>query len=327
MAVSKTDPIDHNFMKLLMFLLLLGPLAFSQPRGVVNAVEGAPNLPAQKIGPRDLIAIQVYDSPELTRTVRVGADGMIRLPMLRQRIKADGLMPGDLELAVATALEEEGLIIEPFVSVTVAEYSSRPISVAGAVKGPLTFQASAPVTLLEAITRAGGLTPEAGPEILISKSQQGPDGEQTSLIQRVPVKALIDAADPDVNIQLSGGEEVRVPEAGKIFVVGNVKKPGAFPVQDGAESSVLKVLALAEGLAPYSGKQAYIYRREANGDKNEIPIELDKIMRRKSPDAPLLANDVLYIPDNRGKRIGMAAIERLLLFGSTAGATALIYTR
>jgi hypothetical protein len=106
-----------------------------------------------------------------------------------------------------------------------------------------------------------------------------------------------------------------------------VKKPGAFPVQDGAETSVLKVLAMAEGLSSFSGKQAYIYRREASGSKNEIPIELGKIMDRKAPDATLLANDVLYIPDNHGKRIGIAALEKLLLFGSTVGGTALIYGR
>jgi polysaccharide export outer membrane protein len=283
------------------------------------------NLPAQKIGPRDLIMVQVYGSPELSRSVRVGADGMIRLPMLKQRIKGEGMMPNDLEVMVAAALDEEGLVVDPLVTITVAEYSSRPISVAGAVKEPLTFQASAPVTLLEAITRAGGLTPVAGPEILVSKTQTGPGGQPTSLMQRVSVKALIEGTDPEANLRLSGGEEVRVPEAGKVFVVGNVKRPGAFPVQDGAETSVLRMLALAEGLAPFAGKLAYIYRREASGSKNEIPIELNKIMLRKAPDAPLLANDVLYIPDNRNGRLGLAILEKLLLFGGTAGATALVY--
>jgi len=313
-------------MRFTTLLLLFAPLALPQEREFPTR-EWTANLPAQKIGPRDLIAIQVYDSPELTRTVRIGADGMIRLPMLKQRIKAEGLMPSDLETALAKALEEEGILVEPLVTVTVAEYSSRPISVAGAVKTPLTFQASAPVTLLEAVTRAGGLTPEAGAEILISKSQPGPDGNPTSLIQRVSVKALIDYGDPESNLKLTGGEEIRVPEAGKVFVVGNVKKPGAFPVQDGAETSVLKMLALAEGLAPFAGKQAFIYRREASGSKNEIPIELSRIMDRKAPDATLLANDVLYVPDNHGKRLGIAALEKLLMFGSTAGATALIYGR
>src|SRR4030095_9083764 len=62
------------------------------------------------------------------------------------------------------------------------------------------------------------------------------------------------AADPDMNVRLSGGEEIRVPEASKIYVVGSVKRPGAFPLRDAADTSVLKLLALAEGLAPYSGK-------------------------------------------------------------------------
>ena len=316
--------LHMNPTKLFVVLFAGASLVLSQGRGFPPG-DATANLPAQKMGPRDLIAIQVYDSPELTRTVRIGADGFVRLPMLKQRIKAEGLMPTDLEAAIAIALQEEGLIVEPFVTITVAEYSSRPISVAGAVRAPLTFQASSPVTLLEAITRAGGLTNETGPEILISKTQPGPNGEQTSLIQRVLVKALIDAADPDANIKLTGGEEVRVPEAGKVYIVGNVKKPGAFAVQDGAETSVLRMLAVAEGLAPFAGKLAYIYRREGNGAKNEIPIELSKIMDRKAPDAPLLPNDVLYIPDNRTKRIGISALERILMFGTTAGATALLF--
>jgi len=311
-------------MRLTTLIMLLIAEAFAQTHGLP---ETTANLPAQKIGPQDLIGIQVYDSPEFTRTVRVGADGKIRLPMLDEKIAAEGLLPSELEIAVAQALTRAGLLVDPFVTITVVEYGSRPVSVAGAVKSPLTFQASAPVTLLEAITRAGGLTPEAGPEILISKMQPGPDGEPASLIQRVPVKALIDQADPDANLRLTGGEEVRVPEAGKVFVVGNVKKPGAFAVQEGSETSVLKLLALAEGLAPYAGKQAFIYRREASGSKNEIPIELSKIMERKAPDAPLLPNDILYVPDNHGKRLGVAALEKILLFGSTAGATALIYGR
>ena len=283
------------------------------------------NLPAQRIGANDLVAVSVYDAPELTRTVRVGADGLLRLPMLKRRIKAAGLMPGELETAIASALVTEGLIVDPFVTVTIAEYNSRPISVAGAVKQPLTFQAAGPVTLLEAITKAGGLAPEAGPEILVSRSQTGADGSVTALVQRILVKGLIDAADPTLNISLIGGEEIRVPEVGRVYVIGNVKKPGAFAVQDGMESTVLKMLALSEGLMPYAAKDAYIYRREANGSKNEIQIPLNKIMDRKAPDAPLLANDILYVPDNKGRRMTLGALERIMAFGAGAG-TALIYT-
>jgi polysaccharide export outer membrane protein len=286
-------------------------------------------LPAQKIGPNDLVAISVYDSPELSRTVRVGADGTVRLPMLKQRVEAKGMMPGDLGAAIADALRIEGLVVDPMVTVTVAEYSSRPVSVAGAVRTPLTFQAVRPVTLLEAITQAGGLSPDAGREILISRRQTGADGADgaaTSLMQRVSVKALINDADPAVNFTLTGGEEIRVPEAGKVFVLGNVKKPGVYTVQDTAETTVLKVLAMAEGLVPMASNQAYIYRREGGaGSKNEIPVELKKIMDRKAPDAALMANDILYVPDNHGRRVGLAVLEKILLFGGTAGATALVY--
>lgn len=297
--------------------------AQTRPAGVVEL--GGANLPAQKIGANDLIAVSVYDGPEFTRTVRVGADGEIRLPMLTERIRAQGLLPAQLEGAIAAALKKEQILVDPFVTVTVVEYFSRPISVAGAVKNPTTFQAVGGVTLLEAITRAGGLGPDAGPEILVSYRQADPDGAPVLLTRRIPVKALIDAADPEVNLKLTGGEEIRVPEAGKVFVVGNVKKPGAYPIQDTAETTVLKMLAMAEGLAPFAAKQAYVIRRGDRSEaRHELPIELRKILQRKSPDVPLVANDVLYIPDAASRRASLAVLEKILLFGSGA-TTALIY--
>src|SRR5437667_7500862 len=182
--------------------------------------------------------------------------------MLKRQIKADGLMPAQLESAIAEAVTAEQLLVDPFVTVTVAEYNSYPISVAGAVKQPLTFQANNPVTLLEAITRAGGLSPEAGPEILVSRPKTASDSVGSSLVQRIPVKGLIDAADPALNILLKGGEEVRVPDVGTFYVIGNVHHPGVFPIQGSSENTVLKALASAEGLMPFANNDAYIYRRE-----------------------------------------------------------------
>lgn len=308
----------------LAILTVAAALAQQTTRPASNA-DLAANLPAQAVGPYDLIAVSVYDAPELSRTVRIGADGFIRLPMLKQRIKAQGLYPSDLETAIGQALRQEQILVDPFVTVTIAEYHSRPISVAGAVKMPLVFQAEGPTTLLEAIARAQGLREDASREILVSRSQPGPDGKPVLLTRRINVRSLIDEADPALNVKLNGGEEIRVPEVGKIYVVGNVKKPGAFPVQDGSDTTVLQMLALAEGLEPFANKQAFIYRQEAAGRKNEIPVQIDKIMQRKSPDVPLTANDIFYVPDNKGRRLSFAALEKVLLFGSTAGATALVY--
>jgi polysaccharide export outer membrane protein len=238
------------------------------------------------------------------------------------------LLPGALESAIAEALKAESLLVDPVVTVNIAEYHSRPISVAGAVRNPITFQAEGPVTLLDALTRAGGLSPDAGPEILVSYMQNGEDGAPAALVQRISVKGLIDRADPDMNLKLSGGEEIRVPEVAKVYVVGNVRRPGAFPVQSSSETTVLQILALAEGLAPFATKRAYIYRQDAaTGSKHEIAIELNKILNRKAPDVPLQPEDVFYIPDNTGRRITVNALERIAGFGSSTASGVLVWRR
>ncbi|MGD0013471.1 MAG: polysaccharide biosynthesis/export family protein [Bryobacteraceae bacterium] len=318
-------------MRLTLFLLGCG-LAFAQgrPPGVVDAsLAGVANLPAQRIAGNDLIAVSVYDAPELTRTVRVGADGMIRLPMLKERIRADGLLPGELENAIAEALNSEQILVDPIVTVTILEYHSRPISVVGAVRKPVTFQAVGKVTLLDALVMAEGLTSDAGPELLLMRPQPADaDAPASPVEQRIPLQALLSAADPELNVTLTGGEEIRIPEARKIYVVGNVKKPGAFPVRDGSEATVLKVLALAEGLVPFTGRRAYIFRAGADSaTRQEIPIELEQILERKSADVALQADDVLYIPDNKGRRRTAAIIDRLSGFGASTASGVLIWRR
>jgi len=294
---------------------------FAQARPPAAVAELGANLPARPVAPGDLLAISVYGAPEMSRSVRVSEDGFIRLPMVKRKIEARGAVPSELELRVGSAITEEKILIEPAVVVTIAEYAARPIRVAGAVRHPLTFEATGPVTLLEALTRAEGLSPEAGAEILVTRAS----GLNTAgLTKRVVVKDLIETADPAANLILDGGEDVRVPEAGRVFVVGNVKRPGAFPVGDSGGTSVLKALALAEGLAPFSTKQAYIYR-PADGGKREIAVELRKIMERKVPDVDLLAGDVFYIPDNRSGRVTASVIEKVVSFaaGTASGAVIL----
>jgi len=245
--------------------------------------------------------------------------------MVKVRIPVTGLLPSEAESAIATELVKEEILVDPIVTVSLVESRSRPIVVSGAVKTPVTFQASGEVSLLDALARAGGLAEDAGPEILVSRTLPGPDGKPATLTQRIAVKALIDAADPELNVKLGGGEQIRVPEAGRVYVVGNVKKPGAFPMRDASETSILRVLALSEGLEKFASKEAYIYRREgATGGKNEIPVDLDKIMQRKSPDVPLQANDILYIPDNKGKRSFARVMETVVAIGGGA-AVASIY--
>jgi polysaccharide export outer membrane protein len=151
------------------------------------------------------------------------------------------------------------------------------------------------------------------------------DGKQLPP-RRIVVKALLEGADPALNLQLHGGEEIRVPEAQKIYVLGNVKKPGAYAVQESPTSSVMKALALSEGLLPFSTKEAYIYRPVAGSpNKQEIAVPLSAIVQRKSPDVPLQGGDILYIPDNHGKRLTASVLDRIAGFGSATTSGLLIW--
>jgi polysaccharide export outer membrane protein len=288
------------------------------------AMSNGPNLSQERLGRDDLLGISVYDAPELTRNVRIDAEGNIRLPMVRQRIRAAGSVPAELESAITAALVDENVLVNPIVTVSVVEYHSRPITVVGAVRSPTTFQAAGSVTLLEAIVRAGGLADNAGSEILVSHPPSMTGGTAIGLTERIPVHDVMDVSNPASTMALEGGENIRVLDAGRIFVVGNVKHPGPLQITDGSASTVLKAVTLSGGLDSFSSHKAYIYRAEADGRNSQIPIEINKIMTFKSPDVPLKSNDMLYVPSATGQRISAKALGMTLGIGLGI-ATILIY--
>ncbi len=282
--------------------------------------------PSEALGANDLIQVLVPYCPEISRSFRISADGMLALPLLKQPIAVAGLHPSDVEHKIADALVAQQLLADPVVNVSVLEYRSRPVSIVGAVNHPLTFQATGSTTLLDAIAKAGGLAPGVGPTINVTHRAQTPDGTTRITVQSIPVRGLLQGTDPALNVQLKGDEEVRVPEAGRIFVAGNVKKPGSFLMQDNTDTTVIKAIAESEGLQSYSMKSAYIYREHGVGaPREEIAVPLSQIMARKAPDVVLQSDDILYIPDSPGKRMTAKVLAGMAGFGTTAGAGMLIY--
>lgn len=312
-------PLKHIFRFASVLLVAVGAFAQDIPRALPMIDQT--NLPHQPIGREDLLGVTVYDSPELTRTVRVGADGSIRLPMLKATIKVEGLLPSEVEVAIADQLKAEKLLVDPFVTVNVAEYHSRPISINGAVKTPTVFQAIGVVRLLDALAKGGGLAPEAGGEIIVTRPN-GNTGVQST--QRIPVKLLLDGSDPQLNVVLTGGEEIRVPVAGMVVVSGNVKESGVFPVQDGGTTTVLTAIAQAKGLGEFQPAWVYIFRPDEQGIRHEIPVDLKSIRLRKSPDVVLLPKDLLYVPDNGRAKTWDQVLKTVVPLGS-AVASAGIY--
>ncbi len=319
----------HTIASLFLFVLTAGyadAQVVPAPRPLLATAQPPDALPAQSIGPNDLISVQVSDCPELSRSFRVSSDGKLALPLLENRIAAEGLMPVQLEEVLVRELKSAGILVSPIVSVSVSEYRSRPVSVVGAVHHPLTFQAMSDSTLIDAIAKAEGVSENAGSFIVVTRRIVSEGGAPEPKVSYVPLRGLMDASDPGLNLKLVGGEEIRVQEAGKVFVTGNVNKPGVYAMQDNADTTVLKALALSEGLKSFSSSLAYIYRWDPTTSKRtELPVELSQIMTRKSPDIELLTDDILYVPENKGRKLTMGALDRLAGFGSSTASGLLIF--
>ena len=281
----------------------------------------------------DLIGIEVFDVPELTREVRISESGLMSLPLLPVNVQAAGLTAFQLQDKLAELLQANGLVSHPNVTVSVKEQHGQPITVMGAVRTPMVIQAVRPMTLLEVLSRAGGIAEDAAGQILVTHAPgaapanggdaagneataatevSAPDATEISdapafaesLTVRVSLSDLLDTGDPKFNLALRGGDVVSVPRAGVVYAVGAVQRPGGFVMaNDRQQLTVLKVLALAGGLTPTAKKNAVIIRQSAESDKRQVPVDLGQILAFKAEDPLLLQSDILFVPNSSSKQV------------------------
>ncbi len=248
-----------------------------------------------RIGADDLLSVSVLRMADLSREVRVADDGTIQLPLLHTPIAASGRTTTELAQAIAVALARQRLAVAPTVQVVVRQVLSRPIVVAGAVKNPMVLQAARPMRLLEVLARAGGLGTGAGTTVLLTQpTASGP------VTRSINIASLTESTDAAQDPVLDGGETIRVLPARRIFVVGALTKPGAFPVQASQPITVLQALALAEGFnanGSANKKHSFIIRT-TDGKREQIPVNIEAMLKHESPDPVLEAGDVLFVPEN-----------------------------
>jgi polysaccharide export outer membrane protein len=305
-------------------MLLSAAAMFAQvSRPVVDTpiAAQAPNstLPDRKVVPNDLLSIVVYDEPQVSRpAVRVAADGTVIIPVLPNPLTVAGLLPREIESLVAKSLVDAEILVHPTVTVGILEYAHEQISIEGQVRIPGQFNITEPITLFEALAKAGGVTPDAGSIVLVSKTA-------TDAPQKIDLNELQKNPQPSTNITLTGGELISVPDAPKLYVTGNVAKPGPIPVKTADDATVLKVVAAAGGLTQYYNKTAYIYRADASGKRQEIAVPLRDIYHRKAQDVQLQADDILLIPDDNGyKRRQILSLLQSL--GGAASSAGIVYS-
>ena len=265
-----------------------------------------PSFSDYRLGAEDLISVYVMEAPEFTRVLRVDANGTIRLPLVRTPIPAVGKTSGELEAEVASTLVKEGLLRDPAVAVTVREVNSKPVGVTGAVRLPTVFQAMRPLSVYEAIARAGGLGEMAGGEIEVVIPAR--DGLLSRVIS-VPVKDLTPESEAG-SLLLYGGEQIRVQSAGKVYMVGGVAHAGALPVSNYQPVTLLQAISLSGGILDKSGGKGFILR--AADGRQRVEFDIKKLLSGKETDLPLKANDLVFIPESRVKRYTEAMITSAL---------------
>jgi len=283
------------------------------------------------IGSGDLLDIEVFDVPELSREIRVNQSGYIALPLVPTKIHAEGLTAFQLQDKLAELLQVNGLVSSPQVTVNVKEQHSQPITVIGAVKDPMVFEAVRSTTLLEVLSSAGGIAPDAGNVVLVTRSESevpmpGDDATSGGGAAPMPTQTftinlddLLNTGDSRFNIPLQGGDVVSVPRAGIIYVVGAVTRPGGFVMaSDHQEVTTLKALSMAGGMTSTAkSRHAVIIRTNAvTGQKDQLPVDLKNVVDLKGPDVALLPNDILVVPDSASKRALQKTGEVMLSLGS-----------
>jgi polysaccharide export outer membrane protein len=133
------------------------------------------------VGRGDLIAVEVFDVPELTRDLRVSQTGTIGIPLVPVRLHVVGLTELQVQQKITEVLEANGLVSHPQVMVSVREKKSKPIAVVGAVTRPMVYQADHPVTLIEVLAEAGGITNDAGDTVIITRPDSSDGGGSPSV--------------------------------------------------------------------------------------------------------------------------------------------------
>ena len=273
------------------------------------------------LGPGDQIGIHVMDMDDVSdKPVRIDPSGAVDLPLVG-RITAAGLTVEQFRSALTKRLLK--YVESPQITINVLEYHSQPVSILGAVNSPGIQQLTGPKRLLDVISLAGGFRQDAGSKLTITRQAHWgalplpnahPDASGQFSIAEVSIESLTTAKNPADNIFVKPNDTVSVPKAEIVYVMGQVKKAGGFQITSRDSISLLKALALAEGLDhDASPKKARIMRASAtNSNVNEVPVDLQRILEGKDPDVQLHADDVLFIPSNVAQSATRRAAEAAL---------------
>jgi polysaccharide export outer membrane protein len=245
------------------------------------------------IGPRDVLDIRVFQDPTMNTKVPVTDDGKISFSFLG-KLDVSGLTPAQLEQKIKADLEKT-YMHKADVSVLVIEAGNRPISVVGAVMRPGRINATGNLTLLQAITQAGGLGPGYGKTVYVLRSAPNGLTDQIS----IDVDDLMINGNPDLNLPLRPNDVINVPleSMTSIYLLGEVMKPGKVTFRHSQSPTLLQAIADAGGPTDRAASKCII-KRKVNGKETNIVVDFKRIMNGKAQDVALQDDDTIFVRES-----------------------------
>jgi polysaccharide export outer membrane protein len=255
------------------------------------------------IGPGDEVEVNVFDTPDLDQNSRVTDEGEFPL-VLGGKVRLASLTPSEAARTIEQALIQAHVMYYPRVLVTVTQYATQTVTVFGQVAKPGTYSIDTPRSVVDVLGLAGGLTDLADRHVTIER--------HTSHRQLSYYVSNRSSDFLDQTVMVNPGDKVLVPKAGIVYVLGDVARPGGYPMTNNDGTlSVLQVVAAAGGTAtsaaPGSSK---LIRRTAIGGYQSDPLPLSAMQKGKKPDMQLQAGDIVYVPFSylRNAALGITGI-------------------
>ena len=244
------------------------------------------------LGARDVLDVKVLQDANLNTKTTVSDDGRITMPLLG-KVDVTGLTPAQAELHIKALLESK-YMTHADVIIEVTEYGNKPISVIGAVVHPGTIGTSGNITLLQAITQAGGLANGYGRTLYVLRTAANGLTERID----IDIEDLMVNGNPDLNLPLAPNDVINVPVDTPltIYVLGEVMHPGTVNFRRSQTPTLLQTLAGAGGPTDRAGKTATI-KRMVDGKEQTIHVNFRRILTG-GKDVILQDNDTIYVTES-----------------------------
>jgi polysaccharide biosynthesis/export protein len=262
------------------------------------------------IGPRDILTVIIYAGGEEQQKVdlTVSAQGTINAPFIGS-VRVKGLSIRQLELAITEPLARD-YFVNPQVNIRVKEYHSLHYYISGAVKSPGMYEVSSNTSLMELLAKAGGVLPERGNVAYILRESVELIGQKEKIEDfilakdpiKIDLKKLLDLGDMSFNVMLKPGDVVYIPlektldlAESKIYVEGEVKKPGVYDFQVGL--TAMNACIMAGGFDKFAAPNRTKIIRKNKENQEIIKINLDQVREGKIPDIELKPGDRIFVPE------------------------------